>query len=126
MRLPGAVRPNSIWIYDIVRVADRHTGAAAWSVYERRPLPGAMKAVRNQFVDGLVLDEHIRECLAIFPASWLHSQDVPLTLSRLMRATASSSAPAVTTGWSPACDHSCAGCVMKPAVLTPSHRASPN
>ncbi len=64
MRLPGAVRPNSVWSYDFVH---------------------------DQFVDGrvlkmlCVLDEHTRECLAIVPASRLRSQDVILTLSRLMR-----------------------------------------
>jgi len=47
--------------------------------------------VHDQFVDGrvlkmlCVLDEHTRECLAIVPASWLRSQDVILTLSRLLR-----------------------------------------
>ncbi|MBB3192850.1 hypothetical protein FHS28_000215 [Roseateles terrae] len=64
MRLPGAVRPNSVWSYDFVH---------------------------DQFVDGRVLkmlcvpEEHTRECRAIVPASRLRSQDVILTLARLMR-----------------------------------------
>jgi transposase InsO family protein len=64
IRLPGAVRPNAVWSYDFVH---------------------------DQLVDGRVLkllcviDEYTRECLAIEVGASLRSQDVILTLSRLMR-----------------------------------------
>jgi transposase InsO family protein len=64
IRLPGAVRPNSVWSYDFVHY---------------------------QLVDGRVLkllrviDEYTRECLAIEVGASLRSQDVILTLSRLKR-----------------------------------------
>jgi transposase InsO family protein len=64
IRLPGAVRPNAVWSYDFVH---------------------------DQLVDGKVLkllcviDEYTRECLAIEAGASLRSQDVILTLSRLMR-----------------------------------------
>ena len=64
IRLPGAVRPNAVWSYDFVH---------------------------DQLVDGKVLkllcvvDEYTRECLAIESGASLRSQDVILTLSRLMR-----------------------------------------
>lgn len=64
IRLPGAVRPNAVWSYDFVH---------------------------DQLVDGRVLkllcviDEFTRECLAIEAGASLRSQDVILTLSRLMR-----------------------------------------
>jgi transposase InsO family protein len=64
IRLPGAVRPNAVWSYDFVH---------------------------DQLVDGKVLkllcviDEYTRECLAIEVGASLRSQDVILTLSRLMR-----------------------------------------
>ena len=64
IRLPGAVRPNAVWSYDFVH---------------------------DQLVDGRVLkllcviDEVTRECLAIEAGASLRSQDVILTLSRLMR-----------------------------------------
>jgi len=64
IRLPGAVRPNAVWSYDFVH---------------------------DQLVDGRVLkllcvvDEYTRECLAIESGASLRSQDVVLTLSRLMR-----------------------------------------
>lgn len=64
IRLPGAVRPNAVWCYDFVH---------------------------DQLVDGrslkllCVLDEYTRECLAIEVGASLCSQDVILTLSRLMR-----------------------------------------
>jgi len=64
IRLPGAVRPNAVWCYDFVH---------------------------DQLVDGrslkllCVLDEYTRECLAIEVGASLRSQDVILTLSRLMR-----------------------------------------
>ena len=64
IRLPGAVRPNAVWSYDFVH---------------------------DQLVDGRVLkllcviDEYTRECLAIEVGASLRSQDVVLTLSRLMR-----------------------------------------
>lgn len=64
IRLPGAVRPNAVWSYDFVH---------------------------DQLVDGnalkmlCVIDEYTRECLAIEIGASLRSQDVILTLSRLMR-----------------------------------------
>lgn len=64
IRLPGAVRPNAIWSYDFVH---------------------------DQMVDGrglkllCVIDEYTRECLAIEVGAKFSSQDVILTLSRLMR-----------------------------------------
>jgi len=64
IRLPGAVRPNAVWSYDFLH---------------------------DQLVDGRVLkllcvvDEYTRECLAIEVGASLRSQDVILTLSRLMR-----------------------------------------
>jgi putative transposase len=64
IRLPGAVQPNAVWSYDFVH---------------------------DQIVDGrslkllCVIDEHTRECLAIEVGATLRSQDVILTLSRLMR-----------------------------------------
>ena len=64
IRLPGATKPNSVWSYDFVH---------------------------DQMVDGrslkmlCVIDEYTRECLAIEVAASLRSQDVILTLSRLMR-----------------------------------------
>jgi transposase InsO family protein len=64
IRLPGAVKPNAVWSYDFVH---------------------------DQLVDGralkllCVVDEYTRECLAIEVGRSLRSQDVILTLSRLMR-----------------------------------------
>jgi putative transposase len=64
IRIPGAVRPNAVWSYDFLH---------------------------DQLVDGralrmlCVIDEYTRECLAIEVSSQLRSQDVILTLSRLMR-----------------------------------------
>jgi len=64
IRLPGAIRPNAVWSYDFVH---------------------------DQLVDGralkmlCVIDEYTRECLAIEAGASLRSQDVILTLSRLMR-----------------------------------------
>ncbi|AIP56104.1 integrase catalytic subunit [Burkholderia pseudomallei] len=64
IRLPGATHPNSVWSYDFVH---------------------------DQLVDGralkmlCVIDEYTRECLAIEVGASLRSQDVILTLSRLMR-----------------------------------------
>ncbi|WDD90348.1 IS3 family transposase (plasmid) [Burkholderia sp. FERM BP-3421] len=64
IRLPGATQPNSVWSYDFVH---------------------------DQLVDGralkmlCVIDEYTRECLAIEVGASLRSQDVILTLSRLMR-----------------------------------------
>jgi putative transposase len=64
IRLPGAVRPHAVWSYDFVH---------------------------DQLVDGralkmlCVIDEYTRECLAIEVGASLRSQDVILTLSRLMR-----------------------------------------
>lgn len=64
MRLPGATQPNSVWSYDFVhdRLASQRT-------------------IRLL----CVLDEHTRECLAIEVATSITSQDVILTLTRLMR-----------------------------------------
>ncbi|KWH25748.1 integrase [Burkholderia cepacia] len=64
IRVPGATQPNSVWSYDFVH---------------------------DQLVDGralkmlCVIDEYTRECLAIEVGASLRSQDVILTLSRLMR-----------------------------------------
>lgn len=64
IRLPGAVRPNAVWSCDFVH---------------------------DQTVDGrslkllCVIDEYTRECLAIEVGASFRSQDVILTLSRLMR-----------------------------------------
>lgn len=64
IRLPGATQPNAVWSYDFVH---------------------------DQLVDGRVLkllcviDEYTRECLTIEAGASLRSQDVILTLSRLMR-----------------------------------------
>ncbi|AJY11151.1 integrase core domain protein [Burkholderia dolosa AU0158] len=64
IRLPGATQPNSVCSYDFVH---------------------------DQLVDGralkmlCVIDEYTRECLAIEVGASLRSQDVILTLSRLMR-----------------------------------------
>lgn len=64
IRLPGAVQPNSVWTYDFV--------------HDRLANGTALKLL-------CVLDEHTRECLAIEVGRWMRSQDVILTLSRLMR-----------------------------------------
>lgn len=64
IRLPGATQPNSVRSYDFVhdRLASQRT-------------------IRLL----CVVDEHTRECLAIEVATSMTSQDVILTLSRLMR-----------------------------------------
>lgn len=64
IRLPGATQPNSVWSYDFVhdRLASQRT-------------------IRLL----CVVDEHTRECLAIEVATSMTSQDVILSLSRLMR-----------------------------------------
>jgi transposase InsO family protein len=64
IRLPGAVRPNSVWSYDFIH--DRLASGTALKIL-------------------CVLDEHTRECLAIEVGRWMRSQDVILTLSRLMK-----------------------------------------
>jgi len=64
IRLPNAIRPNSVWSYDFV--------------YDRTANGRALKLL-------CVLDEHTRECLAIEVGRSLRGQDVILTLSRLMR-----------------------------------------
>lgn len=64
IRLPGATGPNSIWTYDFV--------------HDRLANGNVLKLL-------CVLDEHTRECLAIEVGKSLRSQDVILTLSRLMR-----------------------------------------
>jgi putative transposase len=63
IRLPGAVRPNAVWSYDFVddQLVDGR----------------ALKLLR-------VIDEYTRECLEIVVGASLRSQDVILTLSRLM------------------------------------------
>jgi transposase InsO family protein len=64
IRLPNATVPNTVWSYDFLhdRTADNR----------------AMKLL-------CVLDEYTRECLAIEVGRSIRSQDVILTLSRLMR-----------------------------------------
>lgn len=64
IRLPGAVQPNNVWTYDFIH--DRLANGTALKIL-------------------CVLDEHTRECLAIEVARWIRSQDVILTLSRLMK-----------------------------------------
>ena len=64
IRIPGATQPNSVWSYDFV--------------HDRLANGGTLKLL-------CVLDEHTRECLAIEVGKSLRSQDVILTLSRLMR-----------------------------------------
>ena len=64
IRLPGAVRPNTVWTYDFL--------------FDRLANGRMLKLL-------CVLDEHTRECLAIEVHRWIRSQDVILTLSRLMR-----------------------------------------
>jgi putative transposase len=64
IRLPTAMLPNTVWSYDFVhdRTANKRT----------------LKLL-------CVLDECTRECLGIEVARSIRSQDVILTLSRLMR-----------------------------------------
>ena len=64
MRIPGGTRPNAVWCYDFV-----HDCLADGRV---------LKLL-------CVVDEFTRECLAIDVARSIRSQDVILTLSRLMR-----------------------------------------
>lgn len=64
MRLPGATVPNSVWCYDFVE--------------DRLARGGKLRLLT-------VMDEHTRECLAIEVGRYMRSQDVILTLSRLMR-----------------------------------------
>jgi transposase InsO family protein len=64
IRIPGATEPNSVWSYDFV-----HDRLANGSLFKML----------------CVIDEHTRECLAIEVGKSLRSQDVILTLSRLMR-----------------------------------------
>jgi putative transposase len=64
MRLLGATRPNSVWSYDFV--------------HDRLATQRTIRLL-------CVLDEHTRECLAIEVARSITSQDVILTLSRLMK-----------------------------------------
>lgn len=64
IRLPGAVRPNTVWSYDFV--------------HDRTANGRMLKLL-------CVLDEHTRECLAIEVGRSIRGQDVILTLSRLMR-----------------------------------------
>lgn len=56
--------PNTVWTYDCVH--DRLASGSAWKLL-------------------CVPDEHTRNCLAIDAGRWLPSQDVTLTLSRLMK-----------------------------------------
>lgn len=64
MRLPGGEAPNAVWCYDFVhdRLADGRV----------------LKLL-------CVVDEYTRECLAIEVGRSIRSQDVIVTLSRLMR-----------------------------------------
>ena len=64
IRLPIAIKPNSIWTYDFV--------------FDRLASGTPIKLL-------CVLDEHTRESLAIEVGRWMRSQDVILTLSRLMK-----------------------------------------
>lgn len=64
IRVPGATAPNSVWTYDFVH--DRLANGATYKML-------------------CVLDENTRECLAIEVGKSLRSNDVILTLSRLMR-----------------------------------------
>jgi transposase InsO family protein len=64
IRLPGAPQPNTVWTYDFV--------------HDRLASGTALKLL-------CVLDENTRECLGIEVGRWLRSQDVILTLSRLMK-----------------------------------------
>jgi putative transposase len=64
IRLPGAPQPNSVWTYDFV--------------FDQTANGRTLKLL-------CILDEHTRECLAIEVHRWIRSQDVILTLSRLMR-----------------------------------------
>jgi len=64
IRLPGAPQPNAVWTYDFV--------------FDQTANGRTLKLL-------CVLDEHTRECLAIEVHRWIRSQDVILTLSRLMR-----------------------------------------
>ncbi len=64
IRLPGAIRPNSVWSYDFV-----HDQLADGRVLKRL----------------CVIDEYTRECLAIEVGASLRSQDAMLVLSRWMR-----------------------------------------
>jgi transposase InsO family protein len=64
IRLPGATAVNSVWSYDFV---------------EDRTASGSKLRLLT------VLDEHTRESLAIEVGRYMRSQDVILTLSRLMR-----------------------------------------
>ena len=64
IRLPGAPTPNAVWTYDFV--------------FDQTANGRILKLL-------CVLDEHTRECLAIEVHRWIRSQDVILTLSRLMK-----------------------------------------
>lgn len=64
MHIPGATRPNSVWTYDFV--------------HDRLANGGQLKLL-------CVLDEYMRECLAIEEGKSLRNPDVILILSRLMR-----------------------------------------
>lgn len=64
IRLPSAIQPNSVWTYDFIH--DRFANGTALKLL-------------------CVLDEHTRECLAIEAARFIRSQDVILTLSRLIK-----------------------------------------
>jgi len=64
IRLPGATMPNTVWTYDFI--------------FDRLASGTTLKLL-------CVLDEYTRECLAIEVGRWIRSQDVILTLSRLMK-----------------------------------------
>lgn len=64
IRLPEVIQPHHVWTYDFIHDKLAHGGT----------------------LKGLcLLDEHTRECLTIEEVQPLRSQDVILTLSRLMR-----------------------------------------
>lgn len=64
VRLPGATMANTVWTYDFL--------------FDRLASGTMLKML-------CVLDEYTRECLAIEVGRWMRSQDVILTLSRLMK-----------------------------------------
>ena len=88
IRLRGATQPNSGWSYDFV-----HDQLVGGRVLEMR----------------CVIDEYTRKCLALEVGASLRSQDVILTLSRLMNCTASRRLCGRTTAPNLPLPRSCAG-----------------
>jgi hypothetical protein len=80
---------------------------------------------RNKYADGCattlkllcVLDEHTRECLGIEVGRWIRSQDVILTLSRLMKLYGKPQYIAATTGRSSPQEQSCVGSEIRTSAL---------